>query len=280
MGRFRHSHKLELLQTGGRSLRQLSETIRAVFDVDPDSLALMRTDYASDLDGITLPHAYSSIRVRFKRKATAIGERQFETVGRKRLEYFRYGQAPNCVRVYDKTAECLARLPGLLKLANPDAEPPSFGDLFGFDQRLLRTRIERQAGGRGIPKELSTFGLLVQAAEFNPFSRVEIVSGVFPMPDPSVYGVAHSLKLVGTHGYIGQYGFQQARAMLNADRNGKRRLDEYREYLEETNAKSELSLDRIVESYRRSVQRQIDGTVEGKTLGVHGIRPRPPRVLA
>src|SRR5215472_9420200 len=95
-------------------------------EVNPDELQLMRIDFASDLNGVTLSHAYSAIRVKFKRSATARGELDLETVGGKRLEYFRYGTAPNCVRVYDKPAECMARYPGLLKRSNPDAEPPTF----------------------------------------------------------------------------------------------------------------------------------------------------------
>lgn len=260
-GKYKNSHKLELLSTGSKSIRQMHELIRSVFDVDPDSLQLMRADFASDLDGVTLAAAYGSIRVKFKQSANAIGELDYETVGRRRLEYFRYGKSPNCFRVYDKPAECRARFPALLKTSNPDAEQPTFEDLFGFPPNSIRTRFERQTGGRGIPKTLSMFGQLRRAAEFNPFSRLEIVSNSFPFPDPQKIGVARSLRLVGINRFIERYGLQQARACLNCDRNAKRLMDDYSEYVEQASAKSPLTVERILESYRASVSRQIDSAI-------------------
>jgi hypothetical protein len=117
-GKTRGSHKLELLATGGKSLRQMRALARRIFDVDPDELPLMRVDFASDLDGVTLSQAFGSIRVKYKRSTDSIGELDFETVGKQRLEYFRYGKSPNCVRVYDKPAECMARFLGLVKRCN------------------------------------------------------------------------------------------------------------------------------------------------------------------
>jgi hypothetical protein len=260
-GKYKHSHKLELLSTGGKSIRQMHELIRSVFEVDPDSLQLMRADFASDLDGVTLAAAYESTRVKFKRSANSIGELDYETVGRQKLEYFRYGKSPNCFRVYDKPAECKARFPALLKASNPDAEPPTFEELFGFAPDAIRTRFERQTGARGIPNTLSTFGQLRKAAEFNPFSRLEIVPNSFPFPDPQRIGVARSLKLVGINSFIERYGYQQARACLNCDRNAKRQFDEYSEYVEQTRTESPLTVERILESYRASVSRQIDGAI-------------------
>jgi hypothetical protein len=260
-GKWKNSHKLELLSTGGKSLGQMHELIRSVFDVDPDSLQLMRADFASDLDGITLAAAYGSTRVKFKQSANSIGELDYETVGRRKLEYFRYGKSPNCFRVYDKTSECKARFPAFLKASGPNAEPPTFEKLFGFAPDAIRTRFERQTGGRGIPKTLSTSGQLRKAAEFNPFSRLEIVPDSFPFPDPQKIGVARSLKLVGTHGFIERYGYQQARACLNYDRNAKRQFDEYNEYVEQARIESPLTVERILESYRASVSRQIDDEI-------------------
>lgn len=260
-GNWKNSHKLELLSTGGKTLQQMRELIRSVFDVDPDLLQLMRADFASDLDGVTIAAAYGSTRVKFKRSADEIGEREYETVGGRRLEYFRYGKSPNCFRVYDKPAECKARFRTLLKASNPDAEPPTFEETFGFAQDAIRTRFERQTGGRGIPKNLSTFGQLRNAAEFNPFSRLEVVPDSFKFPDPKVVGVARSIKLVGLNGFIERYGFQQARSSLNCDRNAKRLMDEYSEYLEQARSESPLTVERIVESYQASVMRQIEEKV-------------------
>jgi hypothetical protein len=280
MGKFRKSHKLEIIGTGRKSLRQMGELIQRVFEIDPDGLQVMRLDFASDLDGVTLAAAYSSVRVKYKRRASAIGELDYETVGGRRLEYFRYGKSPNCVRVYDKPAECLARYPSLLKAANPEAEPPTFKDLFGFEANAIRTRFERQAGARGVPKDLSTFGQLKNASDFDPFSRLEIVPESFPFPDLQSIGVARSLKLIGIHSLISRYGLQQARASLNLAGNAKRLIDDYREYVETSQADSCLTIDKILNSYRESVLKQIDGSVEQFVLGIDGIKPRNPKCAA
>jgi hypothetical protein len=58
----------------------------------------------------------------------------------------------------------------------------------------------------------------------------------FPFPDPKECGVALSLKLAGIHSFIKQYGYQQARAALNLDRNAKRLFDDYKQYLESSRA--------------------------------------------
>ena len=256
------NHKLELLRTGRKSLAQMAETVSKVFAVDPHELGLMRTDYAADLDNVPVSYLHGSLRVVFKRLTDGIGKTEFETIGGKQLEYVRFGKAPNCVRVYDKRAECMARLPKLLKKSNPDAEPPSFEDLFGFSPTTMRTRVERQAGSTGIPEELSKFGQLYDAAEYNPFARLEIVPNSFPFPDPKQFGVANSLKLAGIRAFIAKYGFQQARALLNIDRNAKRLIDDYQDYLKTCSASVSLTVDDIVKSYRASVTRQIDGSIE------------------
>lgn len=279
-GKGRKNHKLEILSTGSKSLRQMGDIIHRAFDVEPDCLELMRLDFASDLDGVTLAAAYGAVRVKLKRSADAIGELDYETVGKRRLEYFRYGKSPNCFRVYDKPAECMARFQTLLKAANPEAELPTFEDLFGFASNAIRTRFERQAGGGRIPEALSTFGRLRNAAEFNPFSALEIIPDSFPFPDPKIVGVARSLKLAGVQAFIERYGYQQARACLNPERNAKRLMDDYREYMEQFPAESCLTVDRIVQSYLRSVARQIDGTVEETVRSEDEIRKQMPEFAA
>ncbi len=262
------AHKLELLATGGKSIRQMSELISSIFDVEPNELRLMRIDFASDLDGVPLMHAFESVRVKFKRSTTTVGKLEYETVGKRRLEYFRYGKSPNCFRVYDKPAECMARYPGLLKHSNPDAEPPTFEDLFGFSADAIRTRIERQSGGRGIPEQLQSFGQLQNAAEFNPFANVEIIPNGFPIPDPRRFGASRSAKLIGIHGFIQTLGFQQARSLLNCDRNAGRLFDDYREYLNEVRDATSLTIDDVVASYRRSVTKQVNGTIGDRSKSI------------
>jgi hypothetical protein len=259
------NHKLELLRTGEKSLDQMRKIIVSVFDVDPDELKNMRVDFASDMHGTSVTYLHDSLRVQYKRTADTRGELDYEIVGGRKLEYFRYKKSPNCLRVYDKPAECKARMRELLKHANRDAEPPTYEELFGFPEDTIMARVERQAGGGRIPERLATFGQLRNASEFNPFPNIEILPCDFPYPDPRQHGVARSTKLIGVHDMIKKYGYQQARALLNCERNGKRPLGDYQDYLKESKALSEITVESIVDSYQQSSQRQIDGTIDKTT---------------
>ena len=239
----------------------------------------MRIDFAADMFGIPVVHLYESLRVLYKRSSDAIGEREYETVGGRTLEYFRYGKSPNCIRVYDKPAECMARFPGLIKHSNREAEPPTFEDLFGFPQGTILARVERQAGGGRLPESLSTFGQLYKASEFNPFEHVHITPNVFPFPDPRRHGVARSLKLVGIHDYIQKFGYQQAYAMLNCEKNAKRTMEDYKQHLEESRAILDLTIEAIVEAYQHSVSWQIDGSIELRTA-THVLQPVRDKTLS
>jgi hypothetical protein len=128
--------------------------------------------------------------------------------------------------------------------------------------------------------DLSTFGQLRNASDFDPFSRLEIIPESFPFPDLKCVGVARSLKLSGMHSLISRYGLQQARASLNLAGNAKRLIDDYREYVEQSRSDSCLTIDKILNSYRESVLKQIDGSVEQVVLGIDGIKPRNPKCAA
>ncbi len=255
-------HKLELLHIGDKSLHRMGAIIASVLDVDPRELEMMRIDFAADMFGVPVSQLHDSLRVKYKRTADTRGVLDYEIVGGRQLQYVRYGKSPNCIRVYDKPAECKAQMREILKRVSPDAELPTYEELFGFPESTVMARVERQAGGGRIPKQLATFGQLSNAAEFNPFLNIEILSGVFPFPDPSRYGVARSTKLIGIHELIEKYGYQQARAMLNCEGNAKRMMDDYEEYLRESKALTGVTVESIVEAYQQSTRKQIDGTIE------------------
>ena len=108
------NHKIEILDAGGKSLEQIGQIIAKVFDVNVDGLEPMRLDFAADMFDVPVLHLFDALRVKFKRSSDERGEMDYEVVGGRRLEYFRYGKAPNCVRAYDKPAECKSRLAEIL----------------------------------------------------------------------------------------------------------------------------------------------------------------------
>lgn len=258
-GRGEKNHKLEIVDAGEKSIDQMAQIIDCVFDIDPFKLHAMRLDFAADMFGVPVTHLYESLRVKFKRSSDQRGELDYEVVGGRRLEYFRYGKAPNCHRVYDKPAECLARLPAILKRVSPDAELPTYDEVFGFPKETVLTRVERQAGGGRIPPEVATFRQLYRADEFNPFTNVEIAERDFIFPDPRHYGNARSLKLIGIREFVEKFGYQTARSMLNSEGNAKRIMGDYDAYQRETSPVTNLTIESIIEAYQTSVRKQIAG---------------------
>src|SRR4051812_46126417 len=46
------THKIEIIDAGKKTLREMEDVIAAVFEVDPSTLGLMRVDFAADIEGI------------------------------------------------------------------------------------------------------------------------------------------------------------------------------------------------------------------------------------
>jgi len=259
--KIRRPHKLELFRTGRKSLAEMTRIVAAIFDADPNNLENMRLDFTADLHDIPVEYLHNSVRVKFKRSSNEHGELDYEEIGRKRLEYFRYGVSPNCVRVYDKVAECKARLPEAAIAMRASGESVTFESAFGFPADATVSRVERQAGGGRVPKQLLTFGDLWSADDFNPFANIEIIPDVPTIPDPDQYGESVSLNLIGVRTLIQERGLQNARAYLNRNGNANRYLDAYTAYAKQCKSEFDISTATLLETYRKSIRKQIDGTV-------------------
>ncbi len=257
----RGPHKLELFGSGRKSLDEMRGIPAAIFDCDPNQLENMRLDFTADLHDIPLRYVHDSLRVKFKRTSNVRGEMDYEEVGRKWIEYFRYGKSPNCVRVYDKVAECKARLPEVAIAMRARGEPVTFESAFGFGPDAIVTRVERQAGGGLIPDELTQFGDLEHADEFNPFTNIEIIAKPPLIPDPAQYGDSEILKIVGAGALIRECGLQDTRAILNRNGNANRLLRPYAAYAEKCKSEFNITPETLFETYQESVRKQIAGTV-------------------
>lgn len=255
----RKDHKLEILQTGKKSLDDMSALISHVFDVSPRELRIMRLDFASDLYGVPVTFLHSSLRVKFKRSSDERGELEYEVVGSRKLEYLRFGKAPNCVRAYDKPAECKARFPEVLKSVSPDGEQPTFEQAFGFPENTILSRVERQAGGARVPVECNSFGKLYAADRFDPFTNIEVTPTGIPVPDPADYDPSEIQKIMGTEALIQKFGLQNARSILNRGGNGKRLFEPYAAYVRKCQDVLKLSREDISNTYQESVSKQIRG---------------------
>jgi hypothetical protein len=255
----RKDHKLELIETGKKSLAEMAAIATAVFEVEICKVMLIRLDLAADMPDIPVECLRRCMRVQLKRKTDEWGVLKYEEIGNRKIEYLRFGRSPNLIRVYDKVAERKAHFARMLKHVSPDAELPTFEETFGFPEDATLTRIERQSGGGRIPPELATFGSLKNAADFDPFTAVKIIPTGIPVPDPGKYGPADTAKILGIHQLIEREGFQNAFARLNRDHNAKRLTEPYIRFMQDCAPALRIDRERVTESFRQSVTRQIEG---------------------
>jgi hypothetical protein len=251
-------HKLELLETGNKSLLEMAAIAGAVFEVEICKLPLIRIDLAADIPDIPVEYLRRCLRVIRKRKTDEWGI-VYEEIGDRQIQYLRFGRSPNLIRVYDKGAERKARFAQMIKHVSRDAEMPTFEQTYGIPEDVTLTRIERQMGGGRIPPELATFGSLKNAATFDPFAALEIIPTGIPVPDPEKYGPGEATKILGIHQLIEREGYQNAFARLNRDHNARRHMDSYIQFMQECAPALQIDRERVTESFRQSVARQIEG---------------------
>jgi hypothetical protein len=251
-------HKLELIETGKKSLSEMASITRTVFEVAVCKLLVIRIDLAADIPDIPVEYLRRCLRVRRKRKTDEWGVIKYEEIGDRQVQYLRFGKSPNLVRVYDKVAERRAHYSQMMKRVSRDAEHPTFEQTFGIPEDAILTRIERQMGGGRIPPELKSFGSLKNAAAFDPFTAVEIIPAGIPVPDPSKYGPAETVKILGIHQLIEREGYQNAFARLNRDHNAKRRMESYIQFMQDCAPALQIDQERVTESFRKSVTTQIE----------------------
>lgn len=100
--------KLELLDTGHKSLDQMCSTVGDLLDGDPLEHRVSRIDLCADVPGI--PVAWFRDHVRVKRKQWIAEFSQQEVIehqrmGKRKIQTLYWGKRPCCLRVYDKIAE-------------------------------------------------------------------------------------------------------------------------------------------------------------------------------
>ena len=99
-------HKLELLETGKRSFRELVDEMERIFVGDPMRLEVMRVDLTADVEGVPVSFFQDALRVAYKQVANDIEKAdQFVRMGRGEIQTLYLGSRPNCFRIYNKIAE-------------------------------------------------------------------------------------------------------------------------------------------------------------------------------
>lgn len=254
------NHKLELVETGRKSFKELVSEINRIFVVDAMQLATMRVDLTADVVGIPVSFFQDALRAAYKQVANDIEKADhFVRMGRGEIQTLYLGSRPNCFRIYNKIAELKKQYATLKRNKTEEQALPTFEELYGFpSEGFVLTRVERQYGGARIPAELSTLRLLKEnAPTFDPFSSLEFVAGGRPEPDPDGYDLMKYLAGKGLRQLIQEQGMQRTRKFVNkkSKGNGARTFRELGDFL--PTSLDGFGVPDLTRQYRSSLQRQL-----------------------
>lgn len=288
------NHKVQLLKTADYSFGQLCHEISRIFRIDPlrmprsmklripgdqagqyedvTSLPVRRADLACDVAEHDVIWFKDRMRVQFKQFGAKIGKMavgevgekgelvvEYAEMGMRGIQTLYFGKRPNCIRVYDKTAERFNDYRKVCRNASPDAELPTFEQCYGFSPDKVLTRVEREMGS-SVPRAINTLDRLKRnAPEFNPFERVRIHETEKDLP--SVYDYDKITYLAGLQArrWVQEHGYDWFFRWCNLDGNGNghrvlKRLSDFINVNEEGQA---LNSEALYERYRDSVKKQL-----------------------
>lgn len=250
------NHKLELIDTGEMSYRDVQREIMRIFEIDPWHLGLMRIDLAADVPGIPVQWFARNARVKWKQWIARIGKIEYAEMGRRKVETVYFGKRPNCFRIYDKISELRHQYDEILRRAS-DAEVPSFSEMFKYPETgFTLTRLERQIAGGRVPERINTIGKLRFLAEFNPFEALELHAGDYHEPDIDQYGIIEYFAGLGLRAKVDEVGMQETRAIVSAHSRGNtsRIFRRFASFLPGGNG---ISIEQLKDRYEQSIRRQL-----------------------
>jgi len=254
----RRDHKLELLDTGDRPFAEMLCTARRAFEFDPLSAEVMRIDLAADVPNVPVSYFESAAYTRYKRSACDIGDALKMRLGGSGIDTLYIGKKPNCIRIYNKPAQCLMEYRQFQRrLGNRGCAMP-FERIYGFPEDNELTRFERQIAGFRIPVQLATVtDVQRNAAEFNPFASVEIHATTPRLPNPKTAGLSKWLVGMKLRELRERWGMQRLKKFLNKHSKGNaaRICDEYSDFF--TEAGTVITADTLYAIYQESVTRQL-----------------------
>jgi hypothetical protein len=165
------THRLEIYDTGKKTITEMRAALLTVFDCDPDDIEVTRIDLCADVEGVPVEWFARRVIVAHKRVQREI---QIVRLAKGTVETWYAGKKPNQVRIYDKTAERRAELRrDNLRRQREGADELTFEEAYGYAPEKIVTRVERQYGGGRV----GVFSAMAQLRNVNPFSVLEIKKG-------------------------------------------------------------------------------------------------------
>lgn len=187
------NHKLEILRTGEKTLREMRDITRVMFHAEEMDLGMLRADLTADLEDVPVPWFRDHTIVAHKRTTREMGiipNSSYMTVGKGIAETIYAGVKPNQIRIYNKTGERLARLHREnLRIAHYNKknfeqaqggdEMPlmTFEQMFGHSPTRMLTRVETQFGGKALERiGLNRMADLNRTPEMHPFKKIQFIN--------------------------------------------------------------------------------------------------------
>jgi hypothetical protein len=255
----RPDHKLELLDTGSQTLADMLGTAERVFRFDPLSAEVMRIDLAADVPNVPVSFFESTVYARYKRSACDIGTMQRMRLGSAEVETVYVGRKPNCIRIYNKPAECMVQYQKLQRQLRNRVCALPFERIFGFPPDSVLTRVERQIAGSRVPMQLATVADVQRnAVGFNPFANLQLHARVTTLPKPDEYGLAAWLQGMKLRELRTQYGMHRLRKFINkySKGNAARVCEQFAPFFV-VDSESAITSERLYAIYQESIQKQL-----------------------
>lgn len=168
--------KIELVETGTMSMLDMVSLQQAVYDRDAEENRILRIDLTADVLGTGVQWFRDNVEVRHKQT-----HREWQMVGlnSRRSEQISAGRKPNQIRIYDKTGHRKVLLEAenrRLRRGDPDCEPVGFEARWGYSDKFIVTRVERQVAAKDVAKVgIAKVGHIWKAGTVDPFKQL-----VFP----------------------------------------------------------------------------------------------------
>jgi hypothetical protein len=267
--------KLEILRAGDKTFSAWAEVHDQVFQGEAWDDEILRADLTADVRGVPVGYFERAMWCKFKHTTQQeYGEpgQHSESELREMAAAFSrfdaqtlyYGRKPRQVRFYDKTRH---RLKVLLPAINRERkqhglELVSFADVYGYDQREIVTRAERQMGARETAEAwgVVSLGEIHRLAKFDPFERLRFAADARGGPGLGELEGMRAAFIDLMRDRIERTGLEDARAWLRGKftkPNSFRHFWADNEHLILSVRGSKVTRAELTQEYRRSLGLQL-----------------------
>src|SRR5262249_39344375 len=134
-------HKIELLGISRLSYDKILAEVSNITPLPAPELKILRIDLAVDVHNFSIEWFRRSVIHRQTQVFSELGSPRYSTAEWRWGWTIQFGKRPDCVRIYDKTAELEHRYAKLTRQSQANC---SFEEWSGYRRDAVITRIERQ----------------------------------------------------------------------------------------------------------------------------------------